>query len=82
MNAGVSRGDFDDRMPERDLDPAVVLDIIRLGQPYLMEPGVDPGEWRVNFRRAAGSRDAAVAVSLRSDRPTARIITAMWLDRR
>ncbi|MBB3267677.1 hypothetical protein FHW79_005342 [Azospirillum sp. OGB3] len=73
---------FSDRMSERDIGEVEALEIILRGTPYKFEAGAAAGEWRVNFSRRVGGRDAAVAVSLAQGRLQAKVVTVMWLDRR
>ncbi|GLR77606.1 DUF4258 domain-containing protein (plasmid) [Azospirillum oryzae] len=73
---------YSDRMSERDIAQREALEIISKGMPYKVEPGAADGEWRVNFSRRVGGRDAAVAVSLTQGPSPAKVVTVMWLDRR
>lgn len=73
---------YSDRMSERDIGQGEALEIISKGTPYKIERGAADGEWRVNFSRRVGGRDAAVAVSLTQGRQQAKVVTVMWLDRR
>ena len=73
---------YSDRMSERDIGQGEALEIVSKGTPYKVEPGAADGEWRVNFSRRVGGRDAAVALSLTQGRHQAKVVTVMWLDRR
>jgi hypothetical protein len=74
---------LNERMPERGIELADVLSILRLGDiEGDIEPGKKPGEWKclVRGRLEWASRDAGVAtVVVKKDRLI--IITTEWMDK-
>jgi hypothetical protein len=70
-----------ERMRERDITDAVALEVLRRGQPKgEIEPGNNPGEWKVKMVRAIkGRREVGVVVLTIHDRRLL-VKTAEWED--
>jgi hypothetical protein len=70
-----------ERMHERDITAMAVLDVLRTGQPIgHVEPGKNPGEWKLKlWKPLKGRREAGVVVLVIRERRVL-VKTVEWED--
>lgn len=81
FNLRFTRHAAEDRLEQRGFHKSDVIAILRHGHPYRAERGSNPGEFKVNFAKSLGSRDAAVAVLINPQTSKITVLTVMWADK-